>query len=131
VIRWLRCTGSTAHAFRDGRTTSFCGIATLEGRWKRSPRTPHCVSCENKVAFLAKRSSAKPAQPSLQKFNGSTGRTPQAEAKRHVYRTLAQVIDEELQTREGRMFAGLEHEDDTRRVRYALELIKAELTQKA
>jgi len=139
VIRWLRLKNNSAHAFRDGRTTSLCGVATLEGPWKRSPHTVRCVSCLKKAepqkgglaTFARSVESDGRHVPVAKKFNGLTGRTPQAEAKRYVYAVLETMLDHELTDREGWLFGGIEHEDDKRRLRYAIELIKVEMVRKS
>ena len=64
------------------------------------------------------------------KFNGSSGRKPQTEARRYVYAVLATAIEHDGDDIRGWLFGGLE-EPDRRRVEKAARAIVKELRRKA
>lgn len=67
------------------------------------------------------------------RFSGSTGRQPQAEARRYVYNVMCAMLANEFSPdqRDGWMFGGIEYEADLRRLKKALRAVMAELRRKA
>jgi hypothetical protein len=64
------------------------------------------------------------------KFNGSSGRKPQAEARRYVYRMLSTVLDLAIQNGDGWLFDNVEREPDQRRLLKAVHAVRKELEMK-
>jgi hypothetical protein len=65
------------------------------------------------------------------KFNGSSGRKPQTEARRYVYAILVAVLEHEHHDPDGWMFGGVEDSFDQRRLHKAINAVKAEMRRKA
>ena len=65
------------------------------------------------------------------KFNGSSGRKPQTEARRYVYGVLATAIENDGEDMRGWLFGGLEDEVDRRRVEKAAKAVVKEFRRKA
>lgn len=65
------------------------------------------------------------------KFDGSSGRKPQTEARRYIYRVMAAAIQNEVTgDRDGWIFGGMENESDRRRLLKAADKVYAELMRK-
>lgn len=65
------------------------------------------------------------------RFDGSSGRRPQSEARRYVYRVLAMAIEYDGDEMRGWLLGGLENEADRRRVKKAAKVVTKELRRKA
>jgi hypothetical protein len=67
------------------------------------------------------------------KFNGDSGRRPQAEARRYVYSVLATMLDHELspEAYDGWIFGGIKFDPDKRRLRRAVKAVIVEMRRKA
>lgn len=67
------------------------------------------------------------------RFNGDSGRRPQAEARRYVYGILATMLEHELtpEERDGWIFGGIEFDADRRRLKRAVRDVVAVLRKKA
>jgi len=68
---------------------------------------------------------------SKRKFNGASGRKPQAEARRYVYAVLVAVLNNEFNERDGWMFGGIEDEFDRRRLTKAIKAVAVEMLRKS
>jgi hypothetical protein len=64
-------------------------------------------------------------------FKGDSGRKPQAEARRYVYRVISMILDYELTDSDGWMFGGIEKEPDQSRLRKAIKAVRVEMLRKA
>jgi len=69
------------------------------------------------------------------KFDGSSGRKPQTEARRYVYDVIVQMLDAQLthepERTEGWVFGGITNEFDRRRVTKAIKAVQVEMRRKA
>lgn len=65
------------------------------------------------------------------KFTSERGHTPQAEARRHVYRILVPMLQHELTDPDGWMFGGIAEEPDKRRLTKAIKAVAVEMARRA
>lgn len=63
-------------------------------------------------------------------FTGANGRKPSTEARRHVYRMLAQALAHDMTDMDAWVLGGIEDEVDVRRLRIAAKKVYAELKRK-
>lgn len=67
------------------------------------------------------------------KFNGASGRKPQTEARRYVYRIIFSMLDSEFNEpdfHQGWMFGGIENSADRRRLTKAIRAVQKEMLRK-
>lgn len=78
------------------------------------------------------RSSSPPPLPEEleQRFDGSTGLQPQAEARRYVYGVLWAMLDNEHPGDGGWIYGGIENKLDVRRLKKAVAAVQKELLRK-
>jgi hypothetical protein len=75
--------------------------------------------------------SPPPSREELeQRFTGSTGLQPQAEARRYVYGVLWAMLDNEHPGDGGWIYGGIENEFDVRRLKKAVAAVQKELLRK-
>ena len=65
------------------------------------------------------------------RFDGSSGRRPDAEARKYVYAVLASSLVSDLIDPDGWVFGGIEDEEDKRRLRRVAKAVVEELRRKA
>lgn len=63
-------------------------------------------------------------------FDGSSGRRPSAEARRHVYRMLRLALRTDTEDPDGWLLGGVENAADVRRILRAAKAVYAELGRK-
>ncbi len=64
------------------------------------------------------------------KFSGESGRKPQTEARRYVYRIVAAMLANDGTDAEGWLLGGIEEDPDRRRVRKAAKAVADEMLRK-
>jgi hypothetical protein len=64
-------------------------------------------------------------------FNGKSGRKPQTEARRYVYRIIASMLANDAVDGNGWLLGGLDEEPDRRRVKKAQRAVQLEMARKA
>jgi hypothetical protein len=65
-----------------------------------------------------------------QRFTGSSGMRPQAEARRYVYRMLETMLAHENPGDGGWIYGGFENELDVRRLKKAVAAVRREMRRK-